>query len=303
VSIYDCQGTVPFEDGETWYGVVGDLSAARAEAGPAPLVTLHGGPGAVHDYLLSMADLARDGRAVVFYDQIGNGRSSHFRDRGASYYTVLRFARQLAGLIQHLGVGKRYHVLGQSWGGFLALEHALTHPLGLRSIVLSNTGASFPDFVAQANLLRAQLPPDVEATLRRHEAEGTTADPEYEAACQVFYRRHVCRLDPWPEEIVRAFAAIADDPTVYYTTNGPSEFHVVGSFKDWQVRDRLGEVDVPALVISGRYDEATPALQEDLVTGIPRTRQVILEHSSHLAFWEERDAYMTAVGEWLAEHD
>ncbi len=303
VSVYDSEGTAPFEDVETWYGVVGDLEAARASRGPAPLVTLHGGPGAVHDYLLSMVDLARDGRPVVFYDQVGNGRSSHFPDRGTEYFTVDLFVRELAALVRHLGIGDRYHVLGQSWGGFLAQEHALTHPAGLRSIVLSNTAASFPDFVAQANLLRTQLPPDVETTLRRHEAAGTTDDPEYEAACDVFYRRHLCRLDPWPEELVRAFAAMADDPTVYHTTNGPSEFHVIGSFKDWQVLDRLAEIDVPALVISGRHDEATPALQEHLVQGIPDARQVLLEDSSHIAFWEERDAYMAAVGAFLAEHD
>lgn len=153
-------------------------------------------------------------------------------------------------------------MLGQSWGGFLAQEYALTHPPGLRSLVIANSAASFPDFVAEANKLRAELPPDVEATLRRHEGAGTTDDPEYEAACEAFYVRHVCRLDPWPPEVVEAFAWIERDPTVYHTMNGPSEFHVVGSIKEWQSKDRLGEIDVPTLVVSGRYDEATPALRK-----------------------------------------
>jgi L-proline amide hydrolase len=293
------EGPAPFDGHQTWYRVVGEL---RPD-GPAPLVVLHGGPGATHDYLLSLADLARDGRAVVFYDQLGNGNSTHLPDRGADFWTVELFVRELANLVDHLGISGRYHVLGQSWGGFLAQEHALTRPAGLRSLVLSNTAASFPAFVDEANGLRADLPPAVEATLRRHEEAGTTDAPEYADACQVFYKRHVCRLEQWPEEVTYSFAMIDEDPTVYHTMNGPSEFHVIGSIRDWHVTERLAEIDVPTLVVSGRHDEATPALQEVLVAGIPRTEQMVLEESSHLPMWEERDTYMTAVGDFLARHD
>jgi L-proline amide hydrolase len=293
------EGRAQFDGFETWYRVVGELSGD----GPAPLVTLHGGPGATHDYLLSLTDLARDGRAVVFYDQIGNGNSTHLPDRGADFWTVELFVRELANLLEHLGVADRYHVLGQSWGGFLAQEHALTRPQGLRSLVLSNTAASFPAFVEAANRWRAELPPEVEATLRRHEEAGTTDDPEYMEACQVFYRRHVCRLPEWPAEVNRAFELLEDDPTVYHTMNGPSEFHVIGSIRDWQSVDRLGQIGVPTLVISGRHDEAAPELQETLVRGIPETEQVILEESSHMPFWEERGAYMAAVSDFLARRD
>jgi L-proline amide hydrolase len=297
------EGRAPFEGHETWYKAVGDLGAARAGTGPAPLVTLHGGPGATHDYLLSMTDLAADGRAVVFYDQTGNGNSTHFPDRGAGFYTIDLFKRELANLIRHLGIEGRYHVLGQSWGGMLAQEHAITQPPGLRSVILSNTAGSFGGFAVEANALRAGLPAEVEATLRRHEAAGTTDDPEYAQACEVFYHRHVCRLDTWPDEVNRAFGQIAADPTVYHTTNGPSEFHVIGSFKDWSVLDRLHLITVPALVISGRHDEATPALQQELVAGIKDAEQVILEESSHMPFWEERPAYMAAAGDFLRRHD
>src|ERR1700735_1432339 len=137
------EGLADFDGHQTWYKVVGELDAARSGAGPAPLVTLHGGPGASHDYLLSMADLAADGRAVIFYDQTGNGNSAHFPDRGADFYTVDLFVRELASLIDHLGIGGRYHVLGQSWGGMLAQEHAVSQPPGLRSAGLSHTAASF----------------------------------------------------------------------------------------------------------------------------------------------------------------
>ena len=297
------EGYADFDGHRIWYRVAGDLNAARSGRGPAPLVTLHGGPGATHDYLLSMQDLAQEGRAVVFYDQTGNGNSDHFPDRGAEYYTVDLFVRGLDSLISQLGIGGRYHVLGQSWGGMLAQEHALTAPAGLRSIVLSNTAASFGAFSVAANALRAALPPDVEATLRKHEAAGTTDDPEYAAACNVYYARHLCRLDPWPAEVARSFELLESDPTVYHTTNGPSEFHTIGSFKDWSVTDRLGQIRVPALVISGRHDEAAPEIQEDMVHGIADAEQVILEESSHMPFWEERAAYMTVVGDFLGRHD
>src|SRR3954454_1469060 len=193
------EGTVAFDAGgvrgETWYRVTGDL-----HGGLPPLVVAHGGPGAAHDYLLALTDLARDGRAVVHYDQFGNGRSTHLPERGADFWTVDLFVRELHNLVRALGVADRHHLLGQSWGGFLAQEYALTRPPGLRSLVLADTAASFPDFVAEANRLRAGLPPEVEATLRRHEEAGTTDDPAYAEACQVFYNRHVCRVE-WPPEV------------------------------------------------------------------------------------------------------
>jgi L-proline amide hydrolase len=296
------EGTLQFELGdgeiaETWFRITGDL-----QAGGAPLVLLHGGPGATHDYLLSMTDLASN-RAVIHYDQLGNGRSSHYPERGADFWTVDLFVRELHSLVSALGIADRHHVLGQSWGGFLAQEYALTQPAGLRSLILADTAASFPDFVSEANRLRADLPPEVEATLRRHEEAGTTDDPAYMEACQVFYARHVCRLDPMPPEVVAAFEWIDRDPTVYHTMNGPSEFHVVGSIRDWQSKDRIGQIHVPTLLVSGRHDEATPALQETLQQGIAGSEWVVFEDSSHMPHVEERERFMQVVGDWLARRD
>jgi L-proline amide hydrolase len=297
----DREGRIAFEvDGggaETWYRIVGDLGPD----GPAPLVTLHGGPGASHDYMLPLTDLARD-RAVVFYDQIGNGRSTHYPGRGADFWTVELFLRELSNLVENLGIADRHHVLGSSWGGFLAQEYTLTHPPGLRSTILADTACSHQDFISEANRLRTELPKEVQETLKRHEEAGTIDDPEYEEACMAFYKRHLCRLDPWPQELVESFAWFERDPTVSETLNGRG-FNGVGSFKDWTVKDRLGEIAVPVLLVSGRYDEMTPALQETMKAQIPNCEWTLFEESSHVPHIEERERYMQVVGDWLSRHD
>lgn len=289
------------ETWETWYRVVGDLRPA-GRSGPTPLAVLHGGPGATHDCLRSLSGLARDGRAVVCYDQLGNGRSMHLPGRGADFWTVGLFPDELRNLVAALGLGA-HHVLGQCWGGFLAQEYALTRPRGLKSLVLADTAASFPDFAAERDRLRANLPPGVEATLRRHEEAGSTDSAEYAEACGVFHRRHVCRLDPWPPEVMASFGAIEADRTVCPTRSGPSGVPVVESLRDWEAASGLGEITAPTLLVSGRHDEATPALQETLRAGIPDCAQVVFEESSHMPHLEERDRYLRVVGDWLRAHD
>jgi L-proline amide hydrolase len=292
------EGTVDFRGHRTWYRVTGSL-----DAGPAPVVLLHGGPGATHDYLDAMRGLARSGRPVVQYDQLGNGHSTHLRDAPPDFWTVALFRDELANLLGALGIAGAYHVVGQSWGGCLALEHALTAPAGLRSLVLADTLASIPDFAAECRRLLAELPEDVQETIRRHEAAGTTDDPAYADACMVFYKRHLCRLERWPEELERSFQAMADDPTVYGTMNGPSEFTVVGTIRDWQVTDRLDEIRVPALIVSGRHDETTPRLQETLRAGIAGSEWVCFEESAHVPHIEETARWLDVVGGFLDRVD
>jgi L-proline amide hydrolase len=160
-----------------------------------------------------------------------------------------------------------------------------------------------PLWLAAAAELRAQLPADVQETLTRHEAAGTTDSSEYVAAMDVFYARHVCRIVPHPPELAHTFAAIAEDPTVYYTMNGPSEFHVIGTLKTWSVVDAVHRINVPTLLISGRYDEAAPSVVQPFADAIPDVRWRIFEQSSHVPHIEERDAYMALVKEFIDTHD
>jgi L-proline amide hydrolase len=291
-------GTVGFGDWHTWYRITGELGTGRT-----PLVVLHGGPGAAHDYTLRIAGLAAQGRPVVHYDQLGIGNSSHLPERGADFWTVQLFLDELDNLLAALDLDGGYHLLGHSWGGMLAAEHAVRRPTGLRGLVISDSPASIPLWVAEANRLRELLPADVQQTLTKHEEAGTTDDPEYAAAVRVFYDRHVCRVVPNPPEVAATFAAIEADPTVYHTMNGPSEFHVIGTLRDWTIVDRVDRIAVPTLLVSGRHDEATEATVAPFAAGIPDVRWEIFADSSHMPHVEETEAYLRLVGAFLDRND
>ena len=288
------EGYADFRGYRTWFRVTGDLKSGRL-----PLIIAHGGPGCTHDYVDSFKDLADTGRAVVHYDQLGNGRSTHLRDAPADFWNVELFLAELNNLIEHLHVSE-YALLGQSWGGMLGAEHAVRQPAGLKALIIANSPASMDLWRAAANELRQALPAEVQATLLRHEAAGTTDSAEYHAASQVYYARHVCRLQPEPAEVLRTNAAIEDDPTVYHTMNGPTEFHVIGSLRHWSIIERLPRIQVPTLLISGRFDEATPATVQPFADGIRDVRWQIFEQSSHMPHVEEREACMACVEAFLA---
>ena len=291
------EGRMSWNGQETWYRVVGDL-----DSDPTPVIICHGGPGAAHDYTEPIAELSRFGRGCVLYDQVGCGKSTHLADAPAEFWSPQLFKNELVELARHLGVADRYAVVGQSWGGMLAMEHALDHPEGLRAIVVADSPASIPLWVEEANRLREDLPPDVQETLTRHEADGTTDDPAYEEAVRAYYDRHLCRI-PWPDCVQRSFAQMAEDPTVYHTMNGPSEFHCVGSLKTWDITERLPEIDTPTLLVSGRYDEATPHIVEQIHSRIPGAQWELFEESSHMPHVEESDAFLARVEAFLKTID
>jgi proline-specific peptidase len=284
------EGYIPVESGyKVWYRMVG----GGADHEQIPLLTLHGGPGVGHDYIENLADLASDTRRVILYDQLGCGRSD--QPDNPSLWRVERFVKEVGMVRQELRLD-RIHLLGQSWGGMLALEYALTQPKGLVSLILASTLSSMALWVSEANRLRTELPPDVQATLDRHEAAGTTDDPEYQQTMLVFYERHVIRVVPMPNQVKRALDQVGQ---VYYTMNGPSEFHVVGVIKDWDRTDRLSEIHVPTLITSGRYDESTPRINEVLHNGIVGSEWIIFENSSHMAHIEEPALYMPVVRSFM----
>jgi L-proline amide hydrolase len=288
------EGFFSFVDGRTWFRVTGAITPSST-----PLIVAHGGPGATHDYLDSLQYLERPGRPVVHYDQFGCGNSTRHPERDATFFTVELFLQELDALLVHLGVADRYHLLGQSWGGMLAAEHAIRQPRGLRGLILSNSPAAMSLWVAEATRLRAAMPLAIRDALDRHEAAGTLDDEEYLAATQAFYDRHVCRVVPNPPEVQRSFASLAQDPTVYRAMNGPNEFYCIGSLKTWSVIDRVHDIVARTLVISGQFDEATPLTVAPYVEKIPHARWELFEQSSHMPFVEEPARYESVVDKFL----
>jgi L-proline amide hydrolase len=182
----------------------------------------------------------------------------------------------------------------------LLMQYMLTQPKGVASITIASSPSSMNMWVAEANRLRTELPEDVQTALTKHEEAKTTDSPEYQQAMQFFYDRYVCRVMPNPPYVQRAFAKLGEWPQVYYTMNGPSEFHVIGVIKDWDVTDRLSEINVPTLVTTGRFDEATPLIGETVSKGIKDSKWVVFEQSAHLAHAEEPERYMAVLADFLA---
>jgi len=242
------------------------------------LLCLHGGPGGTHLPLAAGLSPLAEKRRVVFYDQLGSGDSD--RPDDPSLWTVETFVEQLRSVRDGLGLDE-IHLFGSSWGGMLALEYAFTEPPGLKSLILNSTPTSAPRWAEEAERLFADLPRGL---------DGEQAEEE-------FKRRHICRLDPEPEVLARSRAK--SGKAVYEAMWGPNEFTVIGTLKDWDVIGRLGEIDVPTLITSGRHDECTPTLVEPLHAGVAGSEWVLFEDSAHMAYLEEPERYLQVVRAFL----
>ena len=285
----DCpihSGFINVEGGKVWYEKIGQGDAT-------PLLILHGGPGFAHDYLEPIGRLCKE-RPVIFYDQLGCGKSD--RPHDPSLWRIDRFVKELAQVRAALGL-KQVHLLGQSWGTMLLTDYMLNKPKDVRSLIFSDPTLSIPRFVQDAVHYRAELPSAVQAVLDRHEKLGSTACPEYQGAVLEYYRRHVCRRTPYPEPLERSFAALGEE--VYLTMNGPNEFTISGNIRLYDRTSRLHEIKSPALFLCGLYDEASPEATAIYHHQIPGSEMVVFEKSSHTPFLEEPELYLEVLRAFL----
>lgn len=294
------EGFVSWSGYRTWYRSYGECAP-----GTLPLLIAHGGPGMTHDYLLPLAELAGEGRQVVFYDQLGNGNSTLLPDTvgDADFWTPELFLTELSELITHLGFGSGMHFLGQSWGGMLGIEYAVRRPPELASLILSNSPSSMITWAEEVGILRAELPVAVRQVLDEHEAAGTTDGPEYAAATLEFYRRHLCRLELWPADLQRTYDLSVANPAVYGTMIGPSEFHITGSLRGWDMDARLPEINVPTLVLHGEFDEATDEVVRASRERIPDVEYARIPGASHTPHLERPELTLPVFAQFLARHD
>ncbi|MBI4202006.1 MAG: proline iminopeptidase-family hydrolase [Chloroflexi bacterium] len=282
------EGFVPVPGGKVWYRMTGSGNGV-------PLLTFHGGPGAGHDYLEPLEALADD-RPVILYDQLGCGNSDKPDD--VSLWRIERYVEEVAALRKALSLD-RVFLYGHSWGGILAIEYMMGAPAGVVGLILGSSVASAAQYARETAVLKAQLSPETVAILRKHEAVGDYHNPEYEEAMMEFYTRHVCRLDPWPEPLMRTLNNVMSNPAAYETMQGPNEFTINGNLKEWDRTERLGEIWVPTLVTVGRYDEITLNCAETLHRGIPGSELVVFENSAHMAMLEETARYLEVLRQFI----
>lgn len=285
------EGFIDVPGGKVWYRIVG------ANKPGTPLLTLHGGPGMPSYYLSPLAELAND-RPVIFFDQLGCGRSDHPND--TTLWTIPRFVQEVQAVRTALGY-KEIHLLGHSWGTLLAFEYLLTKPAGVKSVIMSGPAISIVRFRHDVDSMIALLPDSLIRAIRENEKAGTTTAPAYVAASQVFYDLHVIRTKPLPADVDSTFRHIGTQ--VYNTMNGPTEFTVVGSFKDYDGTPRMKEVTAPVLWMAGQFDETSPAAAKTFQSMLPGSEYVELKGAAHMTMWDARADYLKAVRAFIAKHE
>ncbi|KAL9084244.1 MAG: hypothetical protein Q9165_008155 [Trypethelium subeluteriae] len=285
----------------TWYRVAGSLDSPSP-----PLILLHGGPSACHEYMSSFVDLQKlHNIPVILYDMFGNGKSTRLPEKNGSesFWTIRLFIDELENLITHLKLReqgtKQFDILGHSFGGMMAAEYAANHPAGLRKLILAAAPASAELHKEGLLSLKASLPEDVQGIIDRCERDGRTDSKEYEGAMMEFYKRYLCRMDPWPEEVETAIWHFGDDPTVYGTMWGSSELDIKGSLRNWSSIPGLSSIKSETFVINAQYDEVQDIAVKPFFERIAKVRWVTLENASHMAHWEKRERYMQLVGGFL----
>lgn len=288
------EGFIEVPGGRVWYNLLGGEHCEKT-----PLIVLHGGPGNTHDPLQSVLHALADERPVIFYDQLGSGYSD--RPADDSLWTTERFVDELMAIREALDL-RELHILGHSWGTMLAAAYLVDRkPAGVKSVIFSSPCLSAARWKEDADRLLAQLPTDVQETIARHEAAGTTDDPAYQEAMKAYYKRHVCRIDPLPA--VMAESRPRGNQEIYLKMWGPSEFCPTGTLKTFDHTPRLHEIDIPALFVCGRYDEATPEATGYYQSLVPGAALHVFENSSHVSYLEESEAYLKTVRAFLRRAD
>ena len=282
-------GRAAVPGGTIWWKKVG--SGAKP-----PLLTLHGGPGAGHNYLLPLAALADD-RPVVFYDQLGCGKADS--PPNEKLYTVQRSVDELDAVRKALRLD-RVVLFGHSWGSMLAIEYLCQGRCkGVEKLILGGALASVPQANAGQMRLIAQMPNGAGARMHALEKAHKESSPEYQALTEQFYKLHVCRADPPPPEFL-ASGKNLETSIAYRVMNGPNEFTIVGVIKDWDRRKDLGRIKLPTLITTGEYDEVTLDCHETIHRGIKGSTLEIFKDCSHMTMNEQPAKYVASLRRFLA---
>ncbi len=283
------EGYMDFMGYKTWFRIAGNDQSKKV-----PLLVLHGGPGSCHNYLTSLDGLTEYGRKVIYYDQIGCGKSSV--PNGKIQWNEQIFLEELKQLRKFLKLDK-VHILGQSWGGMLGMEYMEQEPEGVVSFVIASSPASMKRWQEETRELVKLLPKEDIKAIQTAEEKKNYDTQEYQKANEKFFMRHVCSLDPMPEQVAYSMNSHTE---CYEQMIGPSEFTITGNLKEWDIQKDLGKIQVPVLITSGTMDEATPFMMKEIQEKIPKSRWELLK-GTHLVHWEQKEIYNPLIENFLEE--
>ena len=276
---------LPVDGGRIWYRISGK--------GPGvPVILLHGGPGYSSFYLKPFERLGDD-RPVVRYDQLGGGKSDRITD--TTLFTIDHFVRELDSLRAHLGCAK-VHLLGHSWGTILAFEYYRAHPDHVASLVLASAALDIPTWERNTRRLVGTLSDSAQRAIRVREAEHRFDAPDYQAAIGEFYDRYVWR-HPVQADLDSVLATANE--RIYNYMQGPSEFTITGTLKQYDVTSDLRTIGVPTLYTVGEFDEADPETIRRFAALTPGARVVVLAGAAHLTPWDAPEENVRVVRQFL----
>lgn len=267
---------------------------------PMKVLVLHGGPAGTHEYLENFQSFFPQANIEFYeYDQLGSYYSDQPDDM--SLWTVERFVEEVEQVRQALGLHKdNFYLLGQSWGGILAMEYALKYQEHIKGLIICNMTADFHKYAAYNAQLRSQLRPSlVDSLLVFEEAEDYGNEEYLRLVEEEFYSKHICRIYPFPEPVARSFGHFNGE--VYAYMQGPSEFVPGGILKDWTVWDRLKEISVPTLTVGAAYDSMNPKEMEEMSTLVQNGRYHHCPNGSHLCMWDDQEIFHEGVIDFI--HD
>nr|WP_294908362.1 proline iminopeptidase-family hydrolase [uncultured Lacibacter sp.] len=267
------------------------------------ILLLHGGPAMTHEYMECFESFfPKEGFEFYEYDQLGSYYSDQPKD--SSLWTTERFVEEVEQVRKAIGADStNFYVLGNSWGGILGMEYALKYQHNMKGLIVANMMASAPAYGRYAQeVLAKQMDPAVLAEVRAIEAKGDFGNPRYmELLIPNFYKQHLCRLEEWPDGFNRAMKHVNGE--IYTMMQGPSEFGIAGRLANWDIKARLKEIKVPALMIGAKHDTMDPAAMEEQSKLVQKGRYLYCPNGSHLAMWDDQQVFMNGVIAFIHDVD
>lgn len=267
------------------------------------ILLLHGGPAMTHEYLECFETFfQRQGFEFYEYDQLGSYYSDQPKD--STLWTTARFVEEVEQVRKAIGADHtNFYVVGNSWGGILAMEYALKYQKNLKGLVVANMVASAPEYGKYADeVLAKQMNPEVLSEIKAMEAKKDFSNPRYmELLIPNFYHEHLCRLKEWPDGFNRSLKHVNSD--IYTMMQGPSEFGISGRLAKWDIKSRLKEIAVPTLMVGAKYDTMDPAAMEAQSKLVQKGRYLFCPNGSHLSMWDDQQVFMEGVVKFIKDVD